>query len=114
MANKVSSKEAMVQGWKVMGAMLQKTNFRSGIIKYTIPDEIFDGSTKVKVDGLAVNIYHIPGQKNGGPNNVIEYAIEAFNKAYGAPVWSQIVSAPTQIYGKLVQYPKTVYLKRVV
>jgi hypothetical protein len=114
MADKVVSPEAMVQGWKLMSAMLQKTKFRSGIVKYTIPDEIFDGSTKVKIDGLAADIFHIPGQKNSGPNSVIEYAIEAFNKAYGAPSWSQIVSAPVGGYGKSAQCPKTVYLKKVV
>ena len=114
MAEKGVSAETIVQGWKIMDLMLQKTRLRDGVVKYTIPDDIFDGSAKVKIDGLAVNIYHIPGQKSSGPNTVIEHAIEIFNKAFGAPSWSQIVSAPTAVYGKLVQCPKTVYLKRVV
>lgn len=97
-------------GYKVMNAMLQIVKFKSGIVKYTIPDDIFSGS-RVKVNGVAYDVNNIPGIKNSGPHNVIEYAIEIFNKTNGAPTWSQIVSASPDLYRKLPQSPKTVYLK---
>lgn len=100
---------------RVLDAMFVFSDLGDGVVKCTIPDDLFTKSGNVKVDGKEYGIYDIPGMvgRHGG-SGIIERAIEKFVVGHGAPSWSQIVTAEVEdeIFHQLVQYPKTVYLKK--
>lgn len=100
---------------RILEAMFVFSDVGDGAVKCTIPDGIFEGDRKVKVDGKEYGIYDIPGANGiNGSSKIIEHAIEKFVRGHGAPSWSQVVTAEIQdqTFNQLVQYPKTVYLKK--
>ena len=100
---------------RVLEAMFVFSDLGGGVIKSTIPDKIFLGEQKVKINGEEYDIYGIPGLEEGhGGSRIIEHAIDSFIKGHGAPSWSQVVNEAVQesSFNQIVSYPKTVYLKK--
>lgn len=99
---------------RVLDRMFVFSDVGEGVIKCTIPDPIFDGDEKVEVEGKKYGIWNTPGLNSHAGSRVIERAIEKFIQGHGAPSWSQVVTGEVQdpTFNQLVQYPKTVYLKK--
>ena len=100
---------------RVLDKMFVVEALGTGVIKCSIPDEIFADKQNVEIDGKEYGIYEIPGVGgNNGSPKIIERAIDNFIKGYGDPSWSQVVTdvAEEESFKQLVSYPKTVYLKK--
>ena len=100
---------------RVLDKMFVFEAFGKGIVKCSIPDDVFKGERKVKVDDKEYGIYDIPEMSGqNGSSKIIQRAIEKFIAGYGDPTWSQIVTdvVEEESFRQLVSYPKAVYLKK--
>lgn len=78
---------------KVLLKMIEKvtveTDQATGVTKYRIPDELLNGSARVKVDGKDYNIWNVPGVKGHAASIILEAITDEYCHVK-TPSWSQI------------------------
>lgn len=98
---------------EVMASMVVRKDLGRGVVKFTIPDEIFNNHKTITVRGKEYGIYEVPGVEDFAAPKIIESVIEKFIEEEGAPVWSQVILGPQfEANGEIAGFPKTVYLRK--